>query len=131
MFAEDIETLLVGAGLIGGAYIGADAVIPDSEGPHVSIIETAGVGVEFVQDVAGASMEMPGAQIVVRAADYVTARTLAKRLHDELILVRNRTIGGVWYRQIRVLQLPFGIGRDATGGRARVAFNVVGDKKPS
>ena len=130
MFAEDLEFIFVDAGLITQAYIGTNAQIPVGPGEYLSLIETPGSGAEFRQNVAGASMVMPGCQVVVRSTDPVAARALAWQAWDAVIRVRNTFVNGTWYRSIRAMQNPFDDGHDATQGRSRFVFNVIGDKKP-
>lgn len=130
-FADDLADVLVNAGVATVVFIGTHAQVPDSDGPHIVIVETAGAGIEFVQDVPGASMVMPGAQVSVRSVDPSVAQTKAWEAWSALVLIRNRYIGSTWYRQVRVLQTPFDMGHDATGGRVKFGFNVIGDKKPS
>jgi len=131
VLADELATVLVANGIAPVIYIGTGAIIPDGDGPYVVVVETSGAGAEFVQDVAGASMVMPGAQISIRAADPSVAQDTAWAAWAVLIPIRNQTIGVTWYRQVRVMQTPFDMGHDATGRRVKFGFNVVGDKKPS
>jgi hypothetical protein len=133
-FCEDLATLFAEQAVValdGDVFIGLSAVIPDGDGPYLIVVETSGTGPEYRQDVAGPSMEMPGAQVVARGLDRAAARSLAWAAWVAASRVRNRTIGSVWYRSVNVVQSPFELGLDATGRRARFVFNVIGDKKPS
>jgi hypothetical protein len=113
--------------------------LPTGPGPFLSIIETGGTTPENTQNsVIRPAYELPGAQIVVRADTYPVAYAMARAAYNSLVKTRNEYIGsgivsstGTWYRKIRPLQSePFDIGLDAEG-RARSAFNVLGDKRPS
>lgn len=131
--AEDLAAHWLTKGVIASVddvLTGGMAQIPDGDGPYISVVETAGAGAEYRQEVEGTSMEMPGAQVTVRSTDYVEARTLARALWAALP-VFNASIGGTWYRSLRPLQSPYELGLDATQRRTRFVFNVIGDKKPS
>jgi len=133
-FCEDLATLFAEQGVVAtenDVFIGLSALMPDGDGPYLVVVETSGTGPEYRQDVAGPSMEMPGAQVVARGMDRAGARALAWSAWTAASQVRNRTIGSTWYRSVNVVQSPFELGLDATGRRARFVFNVMADKKPS
>lgn len=113
--------------------------LPTGPGPLLSIIETGGTSPEPTHNrVILPAYQKPGAQIIVRADSYVVAFAMARAAYNSLVKVRNEFIGsgvtsstGTWYRKIYPLQEPFDMGLDADDKRVRVAFNVLGDKRPS
>lgn len=132
-----------GVGIPGGPWGGnmfgsSFKSIPDGDGPYLSIIETGGTNPEFTHnETIVPAYQHPGAQVVVRAGSYPVAYAMAKAAYFSAVKVRNEFIGsgvvsatGTWYRKIRPLQEPFDIGLD-TKGRARCAFNLLGDKRPT
>jgi hypothetical protein len=114
-------------------------VVPSGAGPFLSIIETGGTTPDNTHNsVIVPAYQKPGAQIVVRADAYPVAFAMARAAYNSLVKIRNEYIGsgelsatGTWYRKIRPLQEPFDLGLSADDKRVRVAFNVLGDKRPS
>lgn len=104
--------------------------VPLGPGPWLSMRETGGTGAERRQGTAGAAYKRPAAQILATAESYQAARALADAAYDACDLVKNEELDGVYYVDCRPLQEPFGLGLDGNQ-RARVAFNVIGDKRPS
>jgi hypothetical protein len=50
--------------------------------------------------------------------------------YNTLVKVRNQTLNGTWYLEIRGLQsVPIDLGLDENG-YARVSINIVGIKRP-
>lgn len=149
---NELERILVsgGVGTSGiNIFVSTAAQIPTGAGPYLLLTETGGYDAERTHDTAaglpdeepeapGHAYERPTAQILVRGATYRSVKTMTKNAYKALIAVRNEFIlvsgeipaPGVWYRSIRAMQPPFDMGSDSTH-RARAAFNVVAEKKPS
>lgn len=112
--------------------------LPKGNGPFLSVIPTGGSGPDNTHNYTTVpAYQIPGAQIVVRSNSYPAAEAMARRAYNACFATANEWIGsgvlsatGTWYRKIRPTQEPFDLGLDAEG-RARVAFNVLGDKKVS
>jgi hypothetical protein len=138
-FLEDLSTVLVDAavGVVGTGYADptrtifrtTKAVIPDGPGPYISLISTGGTGDERTHNsVAVPSYEFPGAQVVLRGINPVEVQAKAKDAHRAIGAVRNRTINGTHYRDVKCLQQPFDDGVDDTSKRIVYKFNVLGDR---
>lgn len=65
--------------------------------------------------------ERPRFQLLCRAADYETGRSLIQSVVDELDGIVNETIGGTFYLRVAALQPPFLLERD---GNDRWIFAV-------
>lgn len=114
--------------------------MPKGPGPFLSVISTGGSTPEYTHNkVLTPAYLFPGAQIVCRADDYNDAEEMLLNAMKSLTKIRNQYIGsgifsptGVWYRRIRLLQSePIDLGLGGDDKRVRVAFNVLGDKRPS
>jgi hypothetical protein len=133
-FIEDLGKLFLDAGLVTAKgtdlFLSTRARIPDGPGPYTSLIETGGLGpLRTHNRPTTIAYERPGAQIVVRCSNYVTARDLCRNLYFAVATVKNQFLNTVWYREIKITQVPFDAGSDQQN-RATVIFNVIGDKRP-
>ena len=94
-FLEEIANKLETAG-VGtrntSIFVSSSAVIPPGSGPYLSITETGGTGPLRIHNSASPAQQRPGAQIVARAGDYSTARTMARAAYDALVVVVNQTL---------------------------------------
>ncbi len=106
------------------------AEIPRIEsGSILSVIETGGTSPENTHNsVLKPAYIQPGAQVVARAVDYVTAWDKAKAAYASSF-VTNRFIGSTWYQKIRPTTEPADLKPDKRGN-ARVAFNVIAKRRP-
>lgn len=132
-FLDEIAARLVaqGVGVINTSiFTGGFASVPSGPGPFISIIETGGFGPTRIQNIPGAATQRPSAQVVVRAADYPTARAKAKLAYLALDGVFNTSVGGTVYQSIVAKQEPYDLGLDDLK-RPRVAFNIDTEKQPS
>lgn len=152
-WATDIVAVLEqdGVGTYGvDIFIGGSKVLPKAEdhpGPLLSIVQSPGLGQDRTQNaVIVPAYQRPEASIVARAVDYADAEEMAWKAYYSLGKVHNQYIGsgqsfvgsgdafvgdnGTWYREIRPRQEPFELGLD-DDKRMRIAFNVLGDKRPS
>ncbi len=131
---EDIVTLLTAAslGIIKvDLFYSSRAILPDGDGPYTTLIETAGLIDEWIQnDVTRPAFEHGGAQLVTRAAHYIDARNKALAIYAEINKVHNQYIGTTWYRRIHPLQRPFDAGPPDEHNRALIKFNVLGERSP-
>lgn len=98
-FPEELITLLVAAAVgtkataSGNIFLSTGVSLPAGDGPYLSIIETGGTAPLRTQNaVATPAYQRPSAQIVVRAATYTAARTMARAAYNALVGVRNRTV---------------------------------------
>ncbi len=132
-FNDEIKDRLVaqGVGTYGSNIIsGSKGVIPVGDGPYLSIIETGGTAPLRIQNVPGAHVQRPSAQILTRGKNYAATRTMAKNAYLALDGVYNATLTGTFYQQIQAVQEPTDIGLDAAG-RVMIVFNVQAMKAPS
>jgi hypothetical protein len=113
-------------------FKGPMARMPDGDGPYVSLISTPGdapIGTHNSTSVP--AYELPSMQVVVRAADYDDAETLARALWAFLWPIRNTLINGTWYVSVKPLgSQPYDLPQDEKG-RPRLAFNVNSEKRTS
>ena len=125
----DLISLLEGAGLGltygSNVFKGPMAIIPTATpGPFVSLIRTGGLGVEGTHNLTDVpAYERPTAQIVVRAAEYDDAETLALQIWNLFYGVQNQFINGTWWRELNPRSQPFDLPLDEKG-RPRIAFNI-------
>ena len=126
---DDLEVLIEGAGLgtLGtDLFFGSNADIPTGSGPYTQIIITGGTtGIRIHNKVDGDDISRPGFQVVVKANSYRTAETRALALYRLIAAVRNATINGTFYLDMRPTQSkPFDGGIDNVG-KAQSKFNVL------
>lgn len=128
---EDLKSLGVAAGVPAASiFLSSAAVIP-AGGPWTSILETGGTTADRIQNAAGDGYQRPTAQLLTRAVGYAAARAQLMLFYNAITVVKNQTINGVWYVEIRPLQTGFiDLPPEEGTGRARVAFNVLGFKRP-
>jgi hypothetical protein len=133
VFLDEIAARLVaqGVGILGSSIIlGSKGVIPEGDGPYISLTETGGSGPTRIHNIAGANPQRPTAQIAVRARSYLVARAKAKEAYLALNGVWNTTISGVFYQKITARQEPTDIGLDDEK-RPMIVFNIDAEKAPS
>ncbi len=123
LIAEGVATA-VGTDIFGG-------FAPDNTLLGLAITETGGFEGERTHDVEGVAYERPTFQVRAWEDSYLNARAKARLAHDSLVKVRNRSLSGVWYREITALQPPFLIFRDPETEVAFIGFNCRADKEPS
>jgi hypothetical protein len=131
---DDLATLCEEAGILResvrlsskGMASGAVA-----EGPFISIIETGGTTPDYTHNKKGIAYENPSAQLLCRGEHYEECCGLLRLAFDRIVEVENEFVNSTWYLYIHALQSTFiDLGADENG-RARVAFNVLGKKRPS
>lgn len=133
MFLDELKDYLVaqGVGTFGSnLFLGSGALIPQGDGPYISITETGGTGPTRIHNQSAANTQRPTAQICVRAKSYAVARAKAKVVYLALDGVFNTVVGGVLYHSIMARQEPTDIGLDALE-RRMIVFNVDAEKVPS
>lgn len=137
MFVEDLAKLGTDAGIAvrGGAngniFFSSNAKIPSGPGPYTSFIPTGGLLPLRVHNRKTVpSYERPGAQIVVRATDFLVAMAKAEQWYALIFSARNKFINNIWYQDIACQQEPFDGGVDEQA-RVKVIFNVIATKRPS
>jgi hypothetical protein len=93
---EEFVTILTAAniGTFGkDLFAGAQAVIPDGDGPIISIKETGGRAPLKTQNTGAVpKYGMPTVQIIVRAASYTLARSKANAAFSALVKVVNQDV---------------------------------------
>jgi hypothetical protein len=135
-FLDEIAARLVsqGVGTTSGTsrniFTSSQAIIPDGNGPYLTLIETGGSGPTRVHNQTGALTQRPTAQIYVRASTYVAARAMARLAYLALDGVFNTTLSGTFYQSVTVRQDITDLQADDLG-RARVVFNIDAEKHPS
>jgi hypothetical protein len=94
----------------------------------IAVRATGGLPPLYVHDQVGPSVARPGAQVIVRGAEYGIAETLARAFDawQALGSVSNQTLSGTRYLAIRPMQQPFPL-YDDDFQRPIVVFNVVAD----
>lgn len=133
MFLNEIAGRLVaqGVGTIGtNIFLGSKAVIPDGDGPYLTLIETGGSAPTRIHNYVGAHTLRPTAQVAVRARSYAVARTMAQNAYNALDGVFNTTLSGVFYQKITARQEPTDLNLDAKE-RPVLVFNVECEKVKS
>jgi hypothetical protein len=133
MLLDELKDRLVAqsVGVYGTSiFLGSKAVIPELDGPYISLIETGGSGPTRIHNVGTANTQRPTVQVVVRAKSYLTARTKAKAAYLALDGVFNTDISGVRYHSITARQEPTDIGLDDKG-RPMIVFNLDIEKQAS
>ncbi len=126
MFLDEISARLVaqGVGIVGSnIFLGSKAVIPDGDGPYLSLTETGGSAPTRIHNRSVANTRRPTAQILVRAKSYLVARTMAASAYGALDGVFNTMLSGVFYQSITARQEPTDIGLDALK-RPMIVFNI-------
>lgn len=126
MFLDDIATHLVqhGVGTVGSdIFLGSKAVIPEGDGPYLSLIETGGSAPTRIHNKKSANTQRPTAQVAVRAKSYLVARTMAASAYVALDGVYNTALSGAFYLSITARQEPTDIGLDALK-RPMIVFNI-------
>jgi len=92
-FEEELAKLINNAGLGTrgvDVFIGPKAVVPDGDGPYITLLDTGGREPEETHN--GGIYERLSAQIVVRGMSYTATRTRAKSIQRVLDGVRNTTV---------------------------------------
>ena len=134
MWDDDLVTILTnaGAGTFGTSlFVGRGADIPSGDGGYTLIIPTGGTGPDWTQNSAGPAYRKPGAEIIAIAKVDTVARALVELQYNALVTVRNQFINTtVWYVSIVPLNEPHDLPLDDMK-RVRIAFNVLGDKRPT
>lgn len=133
MVLDEIAARLVAqsVGVIGSSIIlGSRGFIPAGDGPFLTLLETGGSAPTRVHNAPGAHTQRPTVQVVVRAKNYVVARTMSKNAYNALDGVFNTTLSGVFYQSITARQEPTDIGLDAES-RPMIVFNIEIEKQPS
>lgn len=128
-FGADVVSILVtaGVGSSSGAskniFLGESVNVPSDDGPYLSVSVTGGTTpLQTHGSTAVPRMPRPSVQLVARAPKRVDAYNMLVAAYAALHAVRNTTIGGVFYLQLRPAQEIFDFGLDAVG-RPRVAVN--------
>ena len=132
-FLDELAARLVaqGVGVLGSNItLGSKGIIPEGDGPYISLIETGGTEPTRVHNEASAHTQRPTAQVLVRAKSYSVARTKAKAAYAALDGVFNTTLSGTYYQSLVARQEPTDIGLDAEA-RPMIVFNVEAEKSPS
>jgi len=107
----------------------SSTILPQSAVPQLFIMETGGSGSFRTQNDVGDAYENPSAQILVRGGTYSSARAMLVAAYNALVKVSNQTLNGTWYLDIRGMQKFIDLGPDENN-YARIAFNVIGTKRP-
>jgi hypothetical protein len=130
-FPEDLVSQLV-ADKVGQAavniFVSTKTVAPKGV-THIVIVETGGSGPLRTQNTPGDGYETPSAQILTRGKDYSAVRAMSTAAYNSLVKVRNQTLNGTWYVDIRGLQKFIDLGLDENSD-VSVAFNVLATKRP-
>lgn len=130
MFLDDIKDRLVaqGVGTFGSNIIlGSKGVIPDGDGPLLSVIETGGTAPLRIHNETGAHVQRPSALILVRGKNYVATRSMAKNAYLALDGIFNTSLSGTFYQKVMAMQEPTDMGLDPKG-RVMISFNIEVEK---
>ena len=134
-FEDDIVVRLVAKSVpVASIFVSSKSVVPSGPtavGPYWSLTVTSGTSPLRTQNsVAVPAYVRPGMQVFTRASTFAAAMIAARLAYDALVGVRNEFINGVYYRELNPTQEPFDVGLDGQG-RAYVAFNITGVKRPT
>ncbi len=94
--------------------------LPDTPDTFVALFETGGL--TPAETMGGSTLPaytQPRCQILVRAADYASASSLAEDCFKKVTLIDNEALSGVRYLRAAGVQSPFYLERD---GQERVVF---------
>ena len=122
MLLDDIAQYLTGMAVGVPVQKGYFQEIPNSA---IALRETGGFASQHVNGVGPgqAILDEPTLQIATRAADYVTAMTLARQVYALLDGLRDLELNGLLYHFVRAMQPPFFLMRD-DNHRFLCAFNI-------
>lgn len=135
---DDLIVLIQDAGLATWStdlFYGSKAVIPLTDGPFTSLIDTGGANPSGTHNAVVTGLPAyirPSFQIVCRAEKTSVAMAKALALWNLLFRTgqRSQFINGTWWVKIVVKQAPFDLGVDGLE-RPRIAFNIDTEKRPS
>jgi hypothetical protein len=133
-FDDDLISLFVGKGV--GVFnttlfAGSKAVVPQGDGPYLSITLTGGTSPEHTQNsTTKPAYQRPSAQLVARALSPSAAKAMARAAYDAVVSVRNMTVNGTYYREMMAIQEPFDMGLDVAS-RQCYTFNVRSVRRPT
>lgn len=142
-FKDELLYILSGDGVgipLVNMFATSAKFLPKGPGPLLSVISTGGTSPDQTHNkLFSPAYLRPSAQIVCRADDYADAETMLFEAMTSLYKIRNEYIGsgifgptGTWFRSISLLQSePIDLGLGGDDKRVRVAFNILGDKRPS
>lgn len=137
MVLDDLAVLLqmeglgtVGTNLFEGRIPQDAPGVPDA---LIALFAVPGLSPEHTHDIAGPAVEQAVVQVRVRGTatqgGYAAAWQKVTQAFLALDGVHNQTVNGVYYRQIRALQSPFGLAEDESA-RPHLVFNVLCQKEP-
>lgn len=133
---DDIVTVLedAGVGVLGvNIFVGSRATVPAVVSGEVSlhVVATPGTSPEHTHNsVIVPGYVQPGAQLCARGEDLDLCYALAQDAYNACYAVRNQFINSGWYKWIRPTQEPYDLGGVDDRDQVRVAFNVLGNKRP-
>jgi hypothetical protein len=99
----------------GHGTIGTDLFsdhLPEDPDDAVIVTTSGGGPPEWVHNKAIVNTEMPHFQVAVRSASITTAKQKAHAIYDDLQVIRNSIVDGVFFQRMMPLQSPFPIERD-------------------
>ncbi len=121
MLLDDLSTYLTSAGVAAAIQKGSMQELPNTA---LALRETGGFPTEHVLTAQAAVLDQPTVQVVTRAADYLTAMTVARQAYAALDGARDYVVGGEQrFAMVRAMQPPFFLARD-DNHRFLCAFNV-------
>jgi len=132
MFLDDIAAKLVAdnVGVLGTSiFLSSAALIPNGPGPYMTISETGGVAPTRKQNQSQAATQRPTAQVLVRATNYVAARSMCRAAYTSLDGIFNTTLSGTFYLSITARQEPTDMGSESGTGRVQIVFNIEAEKQ--
>lgn len=122
--------VVVNSVMTGSIFLGSWAVIPDGNGPFLTLTDTGGTGSSYTQNADGAATHNFTLQLLGRAKDPMQLKLLMRQAHAVLDGRTNLILSGIPYLSIYARQLPTDLGQDGKG-RAMMSFNIMGEKAPS
>lgn len=129
---DDLASKLVADGVCtmsNDLFLGSGAVIPSGDGPFTSLNEVGGVAPTRVQNKSAANTKRPTVQVLVRAKAYNVVRDKAAQVYASLDGIFNTTLNGNYYIKVTARQEPTDMGKDATGIRTQLVWNLEIEKQ--
>jgi hypothetical protein len=121
---DDIGAYLAANGQSAGLVYGG---LDSSPAAQVAVVPGAGRPPEWTHNQAGTAINKPSVQVLVRAADYRTARDRANAIHA-LLQLTTVTIGSTVYHRVWPIGSPAPLGPDDNGWFI-FSVNFITDQK--
>jgi|OpeIllAssembly_1097287.scaffolds.fasta_scaffold545144_2 hypothetical protein len=117
---------------IGHGTLGVNMFIdnlPETPDDVVLVTTSGGFAPEFVHNKPGVNTEMPTFQIATRSRSIPSAKSKSHAIYNDLQLIGNMMVDGIFFQRLTPMQTPFSIERDDKD-RWIWGCNYVAEKEP-